>query len=282
MKAVRLPNEHLYRLAVGRYFQDGYIRKFQAFAGGTERLRWLSWNRGAFFFTIPWMLYRKMWVEAVVYAALLFAPFIAIFAMNISPALKFTSAMLFIVLPAVYGDAIYFWHCSRLVDRADRTNDTECLMRRGGTSLLALASLLLLGGAFLGALLLVGQDNLASLPPTPHSVGYEHAERLYLKGDYSTAVVELRSLAAKGDPDADYLLGYMHFTGVGVKRDVDAAITLYRSAADKGIQQAQLSLGLIYYRQPSLALGDPHGLEWVAKANKYAKTMMKQGGEVER
>ena len=66
--------------AIGEKNLDYYLRRFERFAssGGSA-----SWNWPAFFVPLIWMLYRKMWVYALVYLFLLpiasFAVFIALF-----------------------------------------------------------------------------------------------------------------------------------------------------------------------------------------------------------
>ena len=42
---------------------DYYLPRFESFAGGTAT----SWNWPSLFVPLPWFLYRKMWVHAIVY-----------------------------------------------------------------------------------------------------------------------------------------------------------------------------------------------------------------------
>ena len=50
--------------AIGRRKLDYYLRKFERFSSGRG---FASWNWPAFFVPLAWMLYRKMWVCALVY-----------------------------------------------------------------------------------------------------------------------------------------------------------------------------------------------------------------------
>jgi hypothetical protein len=51
-------------LAIGPNNTDYYLSRFERFASGGSKL---SWNWPAFFVTLPWMLYRKMWGYAAAY-----------------------------------------------------------------------------------------------------------------------------------------------------------------------------------------------------------------------
>ena len=56
----------------------------------------------------------------------------------------------------------------------------------------------------------------------------------YKKGDYSTALKELRPLAEHGDAQAQGVLGRMYDFGHGVPQDYKEAVKWYRLAADQG------------------------------------------------
>jgi len=57
--------EDLYRAAVGEKKADFYVPRFVAFdQPGSSKA---SWNWPAFFVTFPWMLYRRMYMEALLY-----------------------------------------------------------------------------------------------------------------------------------------------------------------------------------------------------------------------
>jgi Tfp pilus assembly major pilin PilA len=57
--------EDLYRAAVGEKKADFYVPRFRAFdQPGSSKV---SWNWPAFFVSFPWMLYRRMYVPALLY-----------------------------------------------------------------------------------------------------------------------------------------------------------------------------------------------------------------------
>jgi len=67
------------------------------------------------------------------------------------------------------------------------------------------------------------------------------------KGDFKTALDELRPLAAKNDPNAQFLLGMLYDAGKGVPQDQAAAASWYRRAAKQNHLLAQLFLGVLLY-----------------------------------
>jgi uncharacterized protein len=67
------------------------------------------------------------------------------------------------------------------------------------------------------------------------------------KGDFKTALSELRPLAAKNDPNAQFLLGMLYDSGKGVPQDQKVAASWYRKAAKQKHLVAQLFLGVMLY-----------------------------------
>jgi len=67
------------------------------------------------------------------------------------------------------------------------------------------------------------------------------------KGDYKTALDDLRPLAAKGDANAQFLLGMLYDSGRGVAQDQAAAASWYRKAAKQNHPPAELYLGILLY-----------------------------------
>ncbi len=68
----------------------------------------------------------------------------------------------------------------------------------------------------------------------------------YDRGDYATALEELRPLAEQGDAVAQTLLGSMYMNGEGVARDWAEAAKWFHLAAEQGQDVAQFSLGVMY------------------------------------
>jgi TPR repeat protein len=67
------------------------------------------------------------------------------------------------------------------------------------------------------------------------------------KGDYKTALEEVRPEAEKGDRDAQFVLGMLYDAGNGVPQDQAVAASWYRKAAEQNHLVAQLFLGVLFY-----------------------------------
>ncbi len=67
------------------------------------------------------------------------------------------------------------------------------------------------------------------------------------RGDFENALSDLKPLAAKGDPDAEFLLGMLYDSGKGVAQDQATAASWYRKAAEQKHLFAQVYLGSLYY-----------------------------------
>ncbi len=70
----------------------------------------------------------------------------------------------------------------------------------------------------------------------------------YDKGDYKTAIAELRPRAEQGNFLAQFILGVMYYAGEGVPQDYKTAIKWYTLSAEQGNTDAQYNLGQMYYR----------------------------------
>src|SRR5437899_2478129 len=68
----------------------------------------------------------------------------------------------------------------------------------------------------------------------------------YNRGDYATALRELKPLAEKGMAPAQFNLGVMYNFGEGVPQDDKEALRWYRLAAEQGHHLAQFILGSRY------------------------------------
>ena len=67
------------------------------------------------------------------------------------------------------------------------------------------------------------------------------------RGDFQTALRELRPLAAKNDPNAQFMLGMLYDAGKGVPQDAKAAASWYRKAAQRKHLIAQVFLGAMLF-----------------------------------
>ncbi len=81
----------------------------------------------------------------------------------------------------------------------------------------------------------------------PAWAGFDEAVAAYHRGDYATALRELRPLAEQGNAGAQYNLGNMYRKGLGVPQDYAEAARWYRKAAEQGNAEAQFNLGSMYY-----------------------------------
>ena len=132
----------LYSAAIGPKNRDFYLRYFErADAAGKAPV---SWHWPAFFVTLPWLLYRKMWALAALY---FFAPLIVALALGMLAALVpkldgllailYYLAILFV--PPMFANALYYRHCRKLIEQtALGPTNTQAqlgaLAVRGGTS----------------------------------------------------------------------------------------------------------------------------------------------------
>ena len=114
---------------------------------------------------------------------------------------------------------------------------------------------------FLTLLCRVGVVGLMALYALPAGAGWEAANAAYRKGDFVTAMKELRPLAERGDVNAQYNVGVMHGQGDGVGRDESEAVKWFLGAAQQGHAGAQMNLGIIFSRD-----GGVHRDEAVAAA----------------
>ncbi len=85
-----------------------------------------------------------------------------------------------------------------------------------------------------------------ALPAPVSAADFQAGLDAHERGDYATALEELRPLAERGDGRAQYFLGSMYFYGAGVPRDVGEAVRWYYRAAERGDGRAQIQLGTMY------------------------------------
>ncbi len=80
----------------------------------------------------------------------------------------------------------------------------------------------------------------------PAWAGFAEGVAAYERGDYATALSELRPLAEAGRADAQTYIGVMYYVGQGVPRDHAEAMKWFRKAANQGAAVAQDNLGIMY------------------------------------
>ncbi len=80
----------------------------------------------------------------------------------------------------------------------------------------------------------------------PAWAGWDEGVAAFKRGDYATALRELRPLAEKGGASAQYNLGILYDGGLGAPQDYTEAVKWYRKAAEQGHAKAQHNLGVMY------------------------------------
>lgn len=80
----------------------------------------------------------------------------------------------------------------------------------------------------------------------PTWAGLDEGMAAVHRGDYATALRELRPLAEQGNAWAQYNLGVMYAEGAGVPKNDREAVKWYRRAAEQGDAKAQTNLGTMY------------------------------------
>lgn len=143
-----------YKAAIGVKNQSYYIRIFQRF--DSDGKTGVSWNWPAFFITFYWLLYRKMWRNALIYFLL---PYLAMIPLGVIGAMAGSSENALIgfgyiiyllgtfLLPPLYANALYYKHCNAKIKKAkassrDIQDQISDLSGRGGTSNAAIIILL--------------------------------------------------------------------------------------------------------------------------------------------
>jgi len=143
--APRNPDE-FYKAIVGPKNQDYYLNQFSRFDSNGKVDA--SWHWPAFFVTFYWFLYRKMWLNALIY---FFLPYLVMILLGIAAAVVGNSAdtvisisyglflIALFVLPPMYANALYYKHCKKKITEASLSS--QDLQRRlgelsgkGGTS----------------------------------------------------------------------------------------------------------------------------------------------------
>lgn len=122
-----LPEEM--RLYIGKN-SDYYMQKFNVLSSSGGKA---SWNWAAFLLTIPWCIYRKMYREGVILAA------ISLFC-GMIPVINMISTITICVVCGVLGNSFYLNHIYKLDEQASAVGLSNELrsyyaLTRGGTSI---------------------------------------------------------------------------------------------------------------------------------------------------
>ena len=100
----------------------------------------------------------------------------------------------------------------------------------------------------------------------PRATGYTEGVAAYERGDYKTALREIKPLAERGNAKAQLILGIMYGEGEGVPKNHREAARWYRKAAEQGNADAQASLGALYTLGQGVPLNYREATKWYRKA----------------
>jgi len=86
------------------------------------------------------------------------------------------------------------------------------------------------------------------------------------RGDYATALAEMRPLAEQGNPTAQVHMGLMYTNGHGVSQDHRIAVEWFKDAAKQGYHPGQYSLANAYLLGQGVARDFGSAFKWFARA----------------
>jgi hypothetical protein len=137
--------EDFYEYFIGHRNTDFYLAAFKKFDAGNGVV---SWNWPAFFLTLPWLLYRKMWLNAILYWLLvpIVSAFLGLLLAGVSEdpdvavlgyyGVNFAISFLFVPM---ISNRLYYVHArSKIQKIVNHVSDADDQLRRvsqaGGTS----------------------------------------------------------------------------------------------------------------------------------------------------
>lgn len=106
---------------------------------------------------------------------------------------------------------------------------------------------------------------LLGATPGAHA-GFEEAAAAFDKGDYATALKELKPLVAKGDARSQYAMGVLAENGYGMPKNLAQAADWYRKAAEQGNTDAQFNLGAMYEHGVGMPVNYAEAARWYRPA----------------
>jgi Tfp pilus assembly protein PilE len=142
--------DEFHKAIIGPKNQGYYLSHFSRFDSNGKI--GASWHWPAFFVTFYWFLYRKMWLNALIYFLL---PYLVMIPIGIAAAMAGKSADTIVgigylvyvaavfLLPPMYANALYYKHCKKIISETNASsNDVQRqlgeLSGKGGTSNVAL------------------------------------------------------------------------------------------------------------------------------------------------
>ncbi len=150
-------DEAYYKAILGSRKQDYYLSQFARFDGDGKTSP--AWHWPAFLVTFYWLLYRKMWLYALIY---FFLSWVIMIPLGFLGALMGSAVStlgyllylvaIFILIP-MYANAIYYTHCNKIIAEVRASThytqvQLEELDEKGGTSQVVIFIILIL--SFMG------------------------------------------------------------------------------------------------------------------------------------
>src|SRR6185295_16507290 len=105
---------------------------------------------------------------------------------------------------------------------------------------------------------------MALLVPAVGCARYAKGLAAYQENEFELALRQWRSLARRGNVEAQYHVGQMYSVGQGVEKDEAQAVRWYREAAVRGHEGAQSRLAYLYLSSLGHPEQDPRAEEWLA------------------
>jgi hypothetical protein len=115
-------------------------------------------------------------------------------------------------------------------------------------------------------ILLAGAFPLLLLLPSQGWAGLPEGTQAYDRGNYVSAMNELRPLAEEGVAPAQFYLGVMYENGQGVPLDYQEAARWYLKAAKQGHDRAQNNLGKLYEEGLGVEQDNIIAVQWYQKS----------------
>jgi cell division septation protein DedD len=115
----------LYRAAIGPLNSDYYLPIFSGFESTAKMA--LKWNTAASLYTLNWMLFRRLWVAALVYASAILGGILVVFGLGrlifqFSTEVGFALGLLMLILscvvPGLFGNTWLHMDCRRRMAQA--------------------------------------------------------------------------------------------------------------------------------------------------------------------
>ncbi len=107
---------------------------------------------------------------------------------------------------------------------------------------------------------------LFTLAEVPAFAGFDEGRAAYEHEDWSTALLEMRPLAVRGEARAQHVLGLMYQFGRGVPPDDVQAFDWYMLAAMQGYSASQKKVGVMYHEGRGVPQDYKQAIVWLRKS----------------